>query len=65
MTAIFLRNGKYLNARYYWDNIPHLFPVAYFSRVLDTAMNFKDRPTGFVIVEPGVVDLDALEVVKI
>lgn len=65
MSAIFIRNGKYLNASYYWDNIPHLFPIAYFSRVLDLVMGFRDRPQGFAIVEPGVVDLDALEVVKI
>lgn len=65
MSVIFTRHGKYLTARYYWGNIPHLFPAVYFPQVLDMAMNFPDKPTGVAVVEPGVVDLDKLEVVKL
>ena len=38
------RNGKFLNERYQWALIPHVFPDWQFQGVLDEAMNYKDKP---------------------
>ena len=38
------RNGRYLNERYQWTLIPHVFPDWQFQGVLDEAMNYKDKP---------------------
>lgn len=65
MNAIFTRNGQYLNERYGWGPIPHLFPWWQSSDVLEMMMGSKDRPTGYAMVKPGVVDLDAVEVVRL
>jgi len=61
MSAIFLRGSKYLSNRYQWVDIPDLFPEWQFPAVLRMAMGFTQKPDGFAMVEPGVIDLDALE----
>ena len=63
--TIFTRHGQYLNERYQWGNIPHLFPSWQAGDVLDLAMNWKDRPTVYAVVSGKSIDLDQLEVVKI
>jgi hypothetical protein len=65
MSAIFTRHGQYLNERYQWGFIPHLFPEWQFPAVLDLVDGWKDKPTGYAMVKPGVIDLDALEVVRL
>jgi len=62
MSAIFTRDGQYLNERYGWGTIPHLFPWWQTGDVLELMMACKDRPTGYARVKPGVVDLDALRI---
>ena len=65
MSAIFTRDGQYLNERYGWGPIPHLFPWWQVCDVLEMAHGWKDRPTEWARVAPGVVDLDRLEVVRL
>ena len=65
MSAIFTRNGQWLNERYGWGTIPHLFPWWQIHDVLILTQGWKDRPTGYAMVKPGVVDLDAVEVVRL
>ena len=63
--TIFTRHGLYLNAFYQWGVIPHLFPHWQAGDVLEMMMACKDRPTGYAVVKPGVIDLDRLEVVRL
>ena len=65
MSAIFTRHGLFLDAFYKWGVIPHLFPEWQFPAVLDLVDRWKDKPTGYAMVKPGVIDLDALEVVRL
>ena len=65
MSAIFTRNGQYLNERYGWWPIPHLFPWWQTGDVLELMMACKDRPTGYARVSGKVIDLDRLEVVRL
>lgn len=65
MTVIFLRNGKYLNDRYYWGDIPHLFPTWQAGDVAELMAGTTQPVTGYAVVGAGVVDLDTLEVVRI
>ena len=65
MTAIFTRNGQWLNERYGWGPIPHLFPWWQIHDVLILTQGWNDRPTGYAMVKPGGVDLDAVEVVRL
>jgi len=41
---ILKRKNKYLNERYRWSKLPHLFVEWEFSAVLPMAMRFRDRP---------------------
>lgn len=63
--TIFTRGDKYLDSRYQWGNIPHLFPSWQAGDVFGMSQDWPDKPTGYAVVEPGVVDLDTVEVVKI
>jgi hypothetical protein len=63
--TIFTRHGLYLNAFYKWGIIPHLFEWWRFRDVLEMMMACKDRPTGYAVVKPGVIDLDRLKVVRL
>ena len=63
--TIFTRDGLYLNERYQWGIIPHPFPHWQAGDVLDLMIACKDKPTGYAVVKPGVIDLDALEVVRL
>lgn len=49
------RRNKFLNARYQWTDIPHVFPEWQFVDVLPMAMQFKDRPQQVGEVVDGVV----------
>ena len=62
MSAIFTRDGQYLNERYGWGPIPHLFPWWQVGDVLLLTQDWKDKPTAWAWVKPGVVDLDALRI---
>ena len=63
--TIFIRHRQYLNERYQWANIPHLFPAWQAGDVLEMMMACKDRPTGVARVSGKSINLDALEVVTI
>ena len=63
--TIFTRHGLYLNAFYKWGVIPHLFHEWQAGDVLEMMIACKDRPTGYAVVKPGVIDLDRLEVVRL
>jgi hypothetical protein len=65
MFTIFTRGTKYLNEHYHWTHIPHLFPEWQLPDVLGLAMGFPDRPDGYAMVSGEVIDLDALEIVKL
>ena len=65
MSAIFTRGTKYLNERYHWTHIPHLFPEWQFEDVLGLAMGFPDRPDGYAMVSGDVIDLDALQIISL
>lgn len=65
MHAIFIRGDKYLNWRFKWVDIPDLFPEWHFPVVRDMARNWKDRPDGYAFVKPGIIDLDALDVIEL
>mgnify|MGYP007100104041 CR=1 FL=1 len=65
MSAIFLRGSLFLNERYHWTHIPHLFPEWQTEDVLGLAMGFPDRPDGYAMVSGDVIDLDALDVVRL
>jgi len=65
MSTIFTRGTKYLNERYHWTHIPHLFPEWQFPAVLRMAMGFTQKPDGFAMVSGNVIDLDALEIIKL
>ena len=41
---ILRRRGRFLNDRYQWTLMPHSFPEWQFGAVLETAMQYKDRP---------------------
>ena len=65
MSVIITRHGQYLNERYKWGVIPHLFPEWQVSSVLDLVDRWKDKPEGFAMVEGTSIDLDRLEVIKL
>ena len=65
MSAIFTRNGQWLNERYGWGPIPHLFPWWQSSDVLEMMMGTKQSPTGYAMVSGKSIDLDGLEVVRL
>ena len=69
MTAIILiRKGKYLDWRYRWADLPHLFPDWQAPAVirLMTGARVKDAAEGFAVVDTGgVIDLDKLDVIKL
>ncbi len=65
MSAIFQRGDKYLNERYGWGPIPHLFPWWQVGDVILLTQGWKDRPTGYARVSGKVIDLDRLEVVRL
>ena len=65
MTIIITRNGLWLDNRYGWGVIPHPFEWWRGKDVLEMMMGTPKKPTGYAVVEPGVVDLDTVEVVKI
>jgi len=58
---IFKRGKLYLSMWYYWDVIPHVFPISKFGDLLDMFANWKDKPTGCAMVGAGVIDLDAIK----
>ena len=62
MYLILLREYKYLTERYQWGNLPALFPSWQAPAVMQIADKWKDRPTGWVVVNSKCVDLDTLEV---
>jgi len=64
-SAIFTRDGQYLNERYGWGPIPHLFPWWQVGDVILLTQGWKDRPTGYARVSGKVIDLDRLEVVRL
>jgi hypothetical protein len=43
-TYILERKGKYLNERYQWQRLPHVFPEWHFGVVFAEAMQYRDRP---------------------
>ena len=65
MSVIITRNKQYLNSRYQWGVIPHLFPHWQASDVLEMMMACKDKPTGYAVVSGKSINLDALEVVRL
>ena len=65
MSAIFTRDGLYLNSSYQWGVIPYLFPHWQASDVLEMMMACKDRPTGYAVVSGKSIDLDRLKVVRL
>jgi len=65
MTAIIIKDGLYLNSRYQWGVIPHLFHNWQAGDVLEMMMACKDRPTGYAVVSGKSINLDALEVVRL
>ena len=65
MTAIFTRDGLYLNSRYQWGVIPHLFPHWQAGDVLEMMMACKDKPTGYAVGSGKSIDLDRLKVVRL
>ena len=65
MSAIFTRNGQWLNERYGWGFIPHPFPHWQAGDVLEMMLGTKQPPTGYALVKPGLIDLDRLEVVRL
>ena len=65
MSIIITRNKQYLNSRYQWGVIPHLFPHWQAGDVLEMMMACKDRPTGYAVVSGKSINLDALEVVRL
>ena len=62
---IIIRNGKYLSAFHTWEIIPHRFPWWQVRDEISLMLGTTQPPTGYAVVKPGVVDLDAVEVVKI
>lgn len=65
MSIIITRNKQYLNERYRWGIIPHLFPHWQAGDVLDLMQGTKQPATGYAVVKSGVIDLDGLEVVRL
>jgi len=66
MYLILLREDKYLTERYQWSNLPALFPDWQAPDVMQIADKWKDRPTGWAVVEDAeVIDLDKLEVMPL
>ena len=65
MTAIIIKDGLYLNSRYQWGVIPHLFPHWQAGDVLEMMMACKDKPTGYAVVSGKSINLDTLEVVRL
>lgn len=63
--TIFTRYGLWLNERYGWGVIPHLFPDWQAGDVLSLMLGTKQPPTGYAVVKPGVIDLDAVKVERI
>lgn len=63
--VIFTRGASYLNARYQWTFIPHLFPQWQARDVAELMAGTTQPMTGYAVVKAGVVDLDNLEVVTI
>ena len=65
MTAIIIKDGLYLNSRYQWGVIPHLFYHWQAGDVLEMMLRCKDAPTGYAMVSGKSINLDALEVVRL
>ncbi len=65
MNAIFTRNGQWLNKRYGWGPIPHLFQWWQAGDVLGLMLGTTQPPTGYARVSGKVIDLDRLEVVRL
>ena len=65
MTIIITRNGLWLDNRYGWGVIPHLFPSWQAGDAIELMLGTPQPATGYAVVKPGVVDLDTVEVVKI
>ncbi len=65
MTIIITRNGLWLDNRYGWGVIPHLFPSWQAGDAIELMLGTPQKPTGYAVVKHGVVDLDTVEVVKI
>ena len=65
MSVIITRNKQYLNSRYQWGVIPHLFPHWRAGNVLEMMLRCKDAPTGYAVVSGKSINLDALEVVRL
>ena len=62
MSVIITRNGLWLDNRYGWGVIPHLFPSWQAGDVFGMSQDWTDKPTGYAVVEPGVVDLDTVKI---
>ena len=65
MTAIIIKDGLYLNSRYQWGVIPHLFPHWQAGNALEMMLRCKDAPTGYAVGSGKSINLDALEVVRL
>ena len=62
MSVIIARHGLWLDSHYRWGVIPHLFPHWQAGDALSLMMGCSDKPTGYAVVKPGVVDLDAVKI---
>ena len=65
MSVIITRNKQYLNSRYQWGVIPHLFPHWQAGNVLEMMLRCKDAPTGYAVGSGKSIDLDRLKVVRL
>ena len=62
MTIIITRNGLWLDNRYNWGIIPHPFPSWQAGDAIELMLGTPQKPTGYAVVEPGVVDLDTVKI---
>lgn len=62
MTIIITRNGQWLNERYQWGILPHLFPTWQARDALELTLGTPQPATGYAVVSGKVIDLDKVKI---